>query len=123
LHVPELTGEPAYRQVANDLRRQIVDGALPTGTRLPSQAALTKTYGVSATVVKAALSELRVDGLVIGQQGKGTFVRDRLAPGQDADPELREVMQHLNALREDLRNVNERLTSLEEQIATTEHGS
>jgi GntR family transcriptional regulator len=121
--VPELTGEPAYRQVANDLRRQITDGALPPGTQLPSLAALTKTYGVSATVVKAALSELRVDGLVIGQQGKGTFVRDRLAPSQDADPELREVMQHLNALREDLRQVNERLTSLEEQIATSEHGS
>src|SRR4051794_11401095 len=65
--VPELTGEPAYRQVANDLRGQITTGVLPAGAQLPSTTALTQKYGVSATVIKAALNELRVDGLIVGQ--------------------------------------------------------
>jgi DNA-binding GntR family transcriptional regulator len=114
--VPELTGEPAYRQVANDLRRQITTGALPTGAQLPSTTALTRKYGVSATVIKAALNELRVDGLVVGQQGKGTFVRNPSNATSGSDSELREIMAHIQALRDDLRQVNERLASLEEQI-------
>jgi DNA-binding GntR family transcriptional regulator len=77
----ELSGEPAYLQVANDLRRQIRKGSMPTGTRLPSTTQLMATYGHSSTVIKAAINELRADGLVVGQQGKGVFVRDPSGAG------------------------------------------
>lgn len=43
---------------------------------MPSMAKLRETYGVSNTVVRDALNELRRDGLIVGQQGKGVFVSE-----------------------------------------------
>ena len=70
------TGRPGYLQIADDLRQQINDGRLAPGHSLPSTARLCEEYDVSAGVVKAAISVLRTEGLVVGQQGKGVFVRD-----------------------------------------------
>src|SRR5215510_12824078 len=69
------TGRPAWQQVADDLRRQISDGRLPVGSQLPTVARLIETYGVSSTVIKSAISQLKAENLVIGQQGKGVYVR------------------------------------------------
>ena len=117
--MPALTGEPAYRQVADDLRRQIASGAWPPGQQLPSATMLTKTYDVSMTVIKAAINELRVEGLVVGQQGKGVYVRDTTS-GAEPDSvshEYRELVQDLRSLRDDLRQVNERLTAVEQRVS------
>lgn len=54
------------------------------GTRLPSEAALTKTYSVSRTVVREAISVLRTEGLVESKKGSGVFVLD--LPEQDKKP-------------------------------------
>lgn len=70
-----MSGTPAYLQVADDLRTQIRTGALQPGAQLPSMTQLRQRYGVSNTVVRDALNELRRDGLVVGQQGKGVFVQ------------------------------------------------
>jgi DNA-binding transcriptional regulator YhcF (GntR family) len=69
------TGKPAYQHVADDLRQQISDGRLPVGSQLPTVARLMETYGVSNTVIKSALSQLKAENVVIGQQGKGVYVR------------------------------------------------
>jgi GntR family transcriptional regulator len=69
------TGEPAYRRIARELTDQIQQGQLPPGAKLPSTAQLVAHYGVSTTVVRAAVKQLQLTGLVIGQQGKGVFVR------------------------------------------------
>lgn len=80
----EKTGVPAYLQIAGNLREQIQQGLLTPEEPLPSTAELGRQYGVSASVVKAAISVLRTEGLVVGQQGKGVFVRPA---GQDQQPE------------------------------------
>ena len=67
-------GGPAYRLVANDLRRKIAAGELPVGSAIPSTAQLGELYGVSTTVVRAAVAQLRDEGLVVGHPGKGVFV-------------------------------------------------
>ncbi|HUY50583.1 MAG TPA: GntR family transcriptional regulator [Streptosporangiaceae bacterium] len=67
-------GGPAYRRVADDLRRKIASGELPLGSAIPSTAQLSEIYGVSTTVVRAAVAQLRGDGLVVGHPGKGVFV-------------------------------------------------
>ncbi len=71
----ESIGRPAYQQVADDLRRRIAEAELPVGSAIPSTTKLAKAYGVSITVVRAAVAQLRADGLVVGQPGKGVFVR------------------------------------------------
>ncbi|MEU7567757.1 GntR family transcriptional regulator [Streptomyces fradiae] len=72
--------QPAYLRVASDLRKKIVDGALPPHTRLPSQARIREEYGVSDTVALEARKVLMAEGLVEGRSGSGTYVRERPRP-------------------------------------------
>ena len=72
--------QPAYLRVAGDLRKKIVDGALPPHTRLPSQARIRQEYGVSDTVALEARKVLMAEGLVEGRSGSGTYVRERPVP-------------------------------------------
>lgn len=73
----EFTGRPAYLQIADAVREQIVSGALEPGQRLPTESALMEDFGVSRTVAKMAIATLRNEGLVTSHQGKGSFVRER----------------------------------------------
>lgn len=68
---------PAYAQIADDLRRQILDGALTAGDRIPSEQELMADYAVSRIVVRMAIEVLQNEGLVTKQQGRGTFVREQ----------------------------------------------
>jgi DNA-binding GntR family transcriptional regulator len=70
----EPTGGPAYQQVADDLRHRIAAAEFPIGSAIPSTAKLCEMYGVSVTVVRAAVAQLRAHGLVTGYPGKGVFV-------------------------------------------------
>lgn len=56
------------------LRRQIVEGYLRLGDRLPTEAALGISAGVSRTVVREAVASLKAEGLVETRQGAGAFV-------------------------------------------------
>jgi ribosomal protein S25 len=75
---------PAFKVVAAELRAKIVSGELETGGQLPSASQLRETYGVSGTVVRDALSELRHEGLIVSQIGKGVFVAEQNDRYQDA---------------------------------------
>jgi DNA-binding transcriptional regulator YhcF (GntR family) len=72
--VTEPAGGPEYQRVADDLRRRIASSEFPVGAAIPSTAKLSSMYGVSVTVVRAAVAQLRADGLVTGHPGKGVFV-------------------------------------------------
>ncbi|MEV0602295.1 GntR family transcriptional regulator [Streptomyces sp. NPDC050315] len=64
-----------YEQIAADLRRQIQEGALTAGARLPSESALANEYRVGAPTVRQALGVLQSEGLIEKQHGRGNFVR------------------------------------------------
>ena len=69
-------------QVADALRRAILGGEYKPGDKLPSEARLTETHGVSRTVVREAIAALRSDGLVEPKRGAGVFVLEPAAtPG------------------------------------------
>ncbi|MER7792573.1 GntR family transcriptional regulator [Streptomyces sp. NPDC097640] len=74
-----MTEPPAYLRVARDLRRQIEDGLLPAGERLPSRARLAEEYGVGPNVAVAAVRVLMAEGLVYGRAGSGVYVREPAA--------------------------------------------
>lgn len=63
---------PLWRQVGDDLRRRCAAGSFPHG--VPGEVALAKEYGISRHTVREALRDLRVEGLVHSQRGRGTFV-------------------------------------------------
>jgi DNA-binding GntR family transcriptional regulator len=68
---------PKYHRVADALRREIRDGDLPPGERLPAETALVERFRVSLPTVRQALSVLRAEGLIQSIHGVGTFVKDQ----------------------------------------------
>ncbi|WP_018333437.1 GntR family transcriptional regulator [Actinomycetospora chiangmaiensis] len=66
---------PPYRQIADQLRAAIDRGDLVAGDKLPSEAVLIEHYGVARMTVRQAVQELRNEGRVVAEHGKGTFVR------------------------------------------------
>lgn len=66
---------PPYRQIAAMLRAAIESGDLAPEEKLPSEAALIEHFGVARMTVRQALQELRSEGLVVSEHGRGVFVR------------------------------------------------
>jgi GntR family transcriptional regulator len=66
--------EIRYQSIADDLRRQVLSGALAAGRLLPSEADLGDTHGASRVTIRRALEVLRDEGLVDARQGFGWFV-------------------------------------------------
>lgn len=61
-------------KVGDELRGRIIAGRYKPGERLPSEAQLTREFGVSRTVIREAIAALRSDKLVEPRQGAGVFV-------------------------------------------------
>src|SRR5512142_2599543 len=77
---PRTTGTSITHEVAATLRGRIAHGELRPGMRLPSERALAARLNVSRVTVVRALTQLRLEGLVVTRHGSGTFVAatDRL---------------------------------------------
>jgi GntR family transcriptional regulator len=61
-------------QIKQTLREEITQGVWRQGDKLPPEPELMRRFGVSRITVSQALRDLTAEGLVIRQQGKGTFV-------------------------------------------------
>lgn len=77
---------PVVQQIANGLRRSLLDGALAAGDALPSSRALARDLGVHFNTVAQAYRELEAEGWLTLKRRAGTVVLDRSAPAL-ADPE------------------------------------
>ncbi|WP_404403459.1 FadR/GntR family transcriptional regulator [Pelagibacterium halotolerans] len=71
--------ETLSKRIGDELRQAILAGKYRPGDKLPSEAQLTEAHNVSRTVVREAIAQLRLDGLVEAYQGAGVFVLDRAA--------------------------------------------
>jgi DNA-binding GntR family transcriptional regulator len=67
--------EPAYAQLVRILLGQIAAGVFRPGDRLPSEAQLCERYGVSPMTVRRVVNILVDQGVVVAEQGRGTFVK------------------------------------------------
>ena len=65
--------KPLYRQLADEIRRQIKDGEILPGQKLMSESEMLKEYGVGRLTIRNALQLLVSEGLLKKAQGKGTF--------------------------------------------------
>ncbi|MBV6699815.1 PLP-dependent aminotransferase family protein [Kitasatospora aureofaciens] len=68
---------PAYKAIVDEYAAAIRSGALPAGTRLPTHRALARERRVALATATRVYAELAAAGLVVGEQGRGTFVRVR----------------------------------------------
>lgn len=75
-----------YKQVVDRLAADIRGGHLPPGTRLPTHRQLAQAHGIALATATRVYSELESMGLVSGETGRGTFVRETaLPPGLGID--------------------------------------
>ena len=63
-------------EIAGQITEKIKAGALPAGTKLPSEAQIAQEFGVSRTAVREAIASLRQEGYVETHQGLGAFVSE-----------------------------------------------
>lgn len=75
-----------YKTVVDRYAKNIRRGQIPPGTRLPTHRALSQQEGISLATATRVYSELEAMGLVSGETGRGTFVREiSLPPGHGID--------------------------------------
>ncbi|MFC0540280.1 aminotransferase-like domain-containing protein [Kutzneria chonburiensis] len=77
---------PRYKGVVDGLAAQLRAGRWPVGTRLPTHRELAAREGIALVTATRVYAELEAMGLVTGEPGRGTFVRDTaLLAGQGID--------------------------------------
>jgi len=136
---PRLTDE-----VARTISESIKNGHYKPGERLPTENELCEAYGVSRPVLREAISQLKFEGLVIPQQGRGVFVSDtgfksslRLdVPNFEDQQEVLKILELLLAVevyytglaaerrsKQQLTSIRKALDKLIKAISTGELGS
>lgn len=80
--MPQARYKPLVDRLADDIR----SGRLPPGTRLPPHRQLAAREGLALVTATRVYAELEAMGLVSGEQGRGTFVKEAaLYAGQGID--------------------------------------
>ena len=69
-------GIALWRQIADQLQRDIGSGVYAPGGRLPTEAEMSQQFRVNRHTVRRALEELSRGGLVRVEQGRGSFVAE-----------------------------------------------
>ena len=68
------SGKPIYEQIADQVKEQILAGALSAGDALPSMRVLAKELRISVITTTRAYEERERDGFLDNVPGKGCFV-------------------------------------------------
>lgn len=71
-----------YRDIADDLRRRILQGEFVAGARLPGEERLARGYNVSRGVIRNALAALQRRGMLASKPGSGWTVHSDLQTQQ-----------------------------------------
>ncbi|AVE04097.1 MULTISPECIES: PLP-dependent aminotransferase family protein [Pseudomonas] len=72
-----------YKSLVDRFAADIRSGKMPPGTRLPTHRQLAAEHGLALVTASRVYAELEAMGLVSGETGRGTFVREiALPPGQ-----------------------------------------
>ncbi|GAA3485111.1 substrate-binding domain-containing protein [Streptomyces yanii] len=83
---PQTARELKFRRLAAELRRRVLDGTWPQGSKLPTEHALAAETGLSVTTVRRAYEVLVEQQLIERRQGAGTFATIRSADARSRGP-------------------------------------
>ena len=75
--IKNVDGKPIYEQIYNQIKAQIISGAVSEGESLPSIRFLAKELKISVITTKRAYDELEKDGYIYTIAGKGSFVAEK----------------------------------------------
>lgn len=74
---------PLYEQLIEQLRRQIVLGAISPDAPLPSVRQLSVELGINPNTVQKAYREMEQEGLIVSVPGRGSFVTNDVGRMQE----------------------------------------
>ncbi len=109
------SGKPIYEQITDQIKEQIMTGALAAGDALPSMRLLAKELRISVITTKRAYEELERDGFLENVPGKGCFV----APQNKEllrEAQLRRVEEKLSQAVDEARKGGFALSELQEML-------
>ena len=95
---------PIYLQIKNYLYRQIINGSLKLGEKLPSIRQLAVDLSVNVNTVQRALSEMINEEIIVSKRGKGNFVTEDLSKVDKLKSEL--VTSYIHDMYENLHDLN-----------------
>lgn len=75
METKKINRQKIYEIIAEQIKQQIISGALKPGERLPTSKELCKAYQVGRSTVREALSALEIMGLIETRQGEGSTVK------------------------------------------------
>ena len=82
------SGVPVYRQLIEQVRREVMLGRIHPGDQLPTLKEVVEALAINPNTVAKAYSELEHEGLVVRRQGVGTFIASTLDQPMAAPPAL-----------------------------------
>lgn len=87
------SGVPIYRQLVEQVRREVMLGRMAAGDQLPTLREVVDALAINPNTVVKAYAELEHEGLVVRRQGMGTFVASAPPAGVlVAPPALRDSL-------------------------------
>lgn len=96
--------EPLYQKIYDAIKSDILKGRYQPGEQIPTEAAISASFGVSKITSKKALNMLTEEGFLLRQKGRGTFVSENISslliPARPAaDPLLKIglIFPHMNS--------------------------
>ena len=92
------SGQPIYEQIVEQIREQILTGALGADEALPSIRSLAKDLRISVITTKRAYEELEQEGFLYTVAGKGCFVAEKNTELL-REEDLRRIEEHLSEIR------------------------
>ena len=93
---------PIYEQIQTELRRLMLSGVLPPGSRLPSVRELAGQLAINPNTIQRAYAQLEMEGYVYSVAGRGTFVAEgqeqNLVRRREVEDKVRPLLQELREL-------------------------
>lgn len=136
MEIQKVSSRKIYEVIADQIKEQIVSGALSPGHKLPSTKELSEKFQVGRSTVREALSALKAMGLVEIHQGEGSYVRSIESEDVDLPAfesllmsretvieliEARKALEISNAALAAEKRTDEDLNRFEEIICNMEH--
>jgi DNA-binding transcriptional regulator YhcF (GntR family) len=104
---------PIYIQVIQDIKKEIVRGALGLGEKLPSGRELAMKYKINPNTANRIYKEMEAEELCFTKRGLGTFVTEDIEKLKQIREEMAgtllenflEGMKHLGFSKEDIKHL------------------
>jgi GntR family transcriptional regulator len=93
LRIEPTSSSPIYRQIADQIRDQVVSGQLKASQQMPSVRQLAEELAVNQNTILKVYNELCREGLLKMERGSGTFVCD-IPPTRKAE-ECRQIVSNI----------------------------